>query len=114
MLYTEEVLMELPEEFKGFVTGRWNELVTEYDNRLDAEFERIKKIGGDDLDRLSIFQITTVKRQVKDLLDGIENALLHEKEICEIHRIKHSGDYVLLIGPISERRMLKAFHGIEI
>lgn len=113
-MYTEEMLKTLPEEYKGEITQGFHHLSDQYRDRLEKEFLELEKEDKEEYDHRVIVKITCVKKQAKNLIRYIEAVSEVEKEVCEIHKIKYSGGFELIIGPISERRYFYLWDGIEI
>lgn len=113
-MYTLESLKELPEEYKGDITARFYKLSDQYRDQLEKEFNNLVKETKDEWDWRKIIEVGYHKKDAEKMLQDIDALNQSEKEICEIHRIRHTGHYVLIIGPVSARRSFKAWHGIEI
>lgn len=113
-MYTIDGLKELPEEFKGDITARFYELSDQYWNRLEDEYNNLAKKDKDESDWRKIVEVGYHKKDAEKMLKDIDALADSEKEVCEIHRIKRTGNYILIVGPVSERRWFFAWHGIEI
>lgn len=110
MKLTKDYLESLREELIGEVNVRWEELLEQYRNRLDEEFDELNIDGNcDDEDKRKIWKITMQKGSVDENLKRIEKLTEEEKEVCEFHKLKYSRGYVLLIGPVSGSVVFKLF-----
>lgn len=113
-MYTLETLKELPEEYRGDITKRFYELSDRYWDRLEKEFNNLTKKDKDEWDWRKIVEVGYHKSDAEKMLNNISALEIEEKEVCEVHRIRRTGHYVLIVGPVSERRSFEAWHGIEI
>ena len=108
-MMTKEKLETLEAVYKGDTSVRWDELLEKYRRRLD-----LKNIGVEEEERLRIILMDYPKRTLFSDLEKFELLQENEKEVFEVYRIKHSGNFVVILGPISQRREFKVFHNIEI
>lgn len=106
---TKEELEKLEAVYKGDVSARWDELLEKYRHRLN-----LKNIDAEEEERLRIILIVYPKRTLFSDLEKFESLQENEKEVFEIYRIKYSGNFVIILGPISQRREFKVFSDIEI
>ena len=108
-MITKEELENQEPINKGETTARWKELTRKYEERLDKANAALEKY-----DKLHIYHIEYTNQSLFENLWRFEALSEKETEILEIYKIKYSGHYVVIIGPVSERRSFKVLNDIEI
>lgn len=110
-MVTEKDFLEAPEKYKG----EWTNIFYDITEKYEEVIEKINKDISDEADRLSIIETTSDGKNLKKLIESLNELPEYCKQILIIGRTVYKNPkYIIILGPISERVWKECFYGIEI